>query len=147
MLKPQKRKEIIEYIINEAMNRRDVGGKSKYILEYQLNFQLCSLHITQPTDDNSVPVVKITENFGRIDIKPKYPDLHDGFRLVYGGSVNGLDKVALEGIRVQGDGGLVASPTKRLSLYKDDVKILSKQDKETFDVFLMYAQRELKRSK
>ena len=149
MITQEKRKKIINDIISIAIERGDVvgdkdtpGGKGSPVVQYRLNFRYCSLLIS---DDASVPVVEIAENYGSTEI-PIVPagSPFDGFRKLYQGSANGIDKIVLEAITLPTSEGLATSPSTRPFTDKDE---LTPKDKSTFDAFLMYAQRELKRSK
>ena len=151
MITQEKRKKVINDLILIAIERGEVvsgkdtpGGQDSPVVQYRLNFPYCSLLISE-TNGASVSVVEIAENYGSTEI-PIVPagSPFDGFRKLYQGSANGIDEIVLEAITSPTSEGLTTLPSKRSLRGKDE---LTPNDKSTFDAFLMYAQRELKRSK
>ena len=154
LMEPRQRKIIIDDIIAKIRVIQVIPAFwTAEISHYKVPFELCTLGITtsefHQQREYVNPAVTIAQRFTDLD-SAAYPifqddERFDGFSAIYKGSSNGLDEVAMEGIKFSPDhvgsvshSELHLRPTKRV--------VLTQQDRERFDVLLMYAWSQLDQS-
>lgn len=142
VLTEQERKKVLDDVIAEASKKQPGRPISDEFEQHEVCLPLCTLRIVESKHEGFAHLVYVVENFGPFGMgcDGSLVSSYDGIRKVYAGNTIGLEDVFLEYIR--SPAGLASAKTHQIlrSAVRGD---FTEEDKEMFDAYLVYAQKDL----